>query len=183
VRLCSVTRILIAAFALQLAVLVVAPSCPPTASATVRRMTRAQALARAKVWVKRKVRYSREASYQGYRRDCSGMVSMAWGLDRSYTTATIASKAKRIPIGDLRPGDAVLTKGHITLFESWKDRRSRTYVALEQYQTGRPARRVVKRVPRGARALRRRGIAEPGVVATTPAAPATEETTVTASGS
>jgi hypothetical protein len=127
-------------------------AAPATAQAT--GVTRREAVQRAKVWVHKRVRYDQKGAFQGYRRDCSGMVSMAWRLDKSYTTATIASKGVRIKIANLSPGDAVLTDSHVTLFEGWKNKRARTYYALELYTTGRPARRVVKTVPCGAVALR-----------------------------
>jgi hypothetical protein len=142
------------------AALVSAPASARAASHT-HGVTRAQAVKRAKVWVKRRVTYSRTACYQGYRRDCSGMVSMAWKLPKSYTTETITARATRVAVSKLQPGDAVLTDGHITLFECWKSKRARTYYALEQYSEGKPARRTVKVVPCGAKGLRLRGIKSP----------------------
>jgi hypothetical protein len=136
------------AFAFVCAMLV----APATAHAV--GVTRKEVVQRAKAWVHKRVRYDQKGAFQGYRRDCSGMVSMAWRLDESYTTATIASKAVRIKIANLSPGDAVLTESHVTLFEGWKNKRTRTYYALELYTTGKPARRVVKTIPGGAKALR-----------------------------
>jgi hypothetical protein len=147
--------------AVSVAAVLLAAPIPAMAASHTHGVTRAQAIKRAKVWVKRRVTYSRTACYQGYRRDCSGMVSMAWKLSKSYTTETITARATRVAVSKLQPGDAVLTDGHITLFECWKSKRARTYYALEQYSEGRPARRTVKVVPCGAKGLRLRGIRTP----------------------
>lgn len=133
-------------------------------------ITRTEVLRRATSWVKHRVGYSQHRYYAGYRRDCSGFVSMAWRLDKSYTSRTISSRARRISISKLRPGDAVLTPGHVSLFAGWKNKSRREYIAIEQTTWGGHATRHVRRMPRRAVALRRRGIAEP--VRLTPAASA-----------
>lgn len=117
-------------------------------------ITREQVMKRAKVWVKKKVPYSQRRHYRGYRRDCSGFVSMAWKLGRSYSTRTISSRAKRIPVRALQPGDAVLKPGHVSLFGGWKNKKARTYYALEQTTWGSHAKKRVRKIPRGAKALR-----------------------------
>ena len=41
-------------------------------------ITRPTVIRRANHWIKRRVGYSQRAYHGGYRRDCSGFVSMAW---------------------------------------------------------------------------------------------------------
>lgn len=122
-------------------------------------ITRSQVVTRAKSWVKKRVPYSQSRYFRGYRQDCSGFVSMAWGLGRSYTTRSIASRARRVRTASIRPGDAVLVPGHVSLFGGWKNRRKRQYIALEQTTWGSHAKRHVRTMPRGAKLLRRRGLA------------------------
>ena len=123
-------------------------------------ITRDTIIERANSWVKKKVRYSQRSHYRGYRRDCSGFVSMAWKLKRSYTTRTISSRAKRIPVKALKPGDAVLTRGHVTIFGGWKSKKARTYYALEQTTWGSHAKKRVRKIPRNAKALRYKKLTE-----------------------
>lgn len=126
-------------------------------------ITRDDVLRRARSWVAKGVRYSQRGTYQGYRRDCSGMVSMAWRLDRSYSSRTIASRARRIAISRLRPGDAVLTPGHVEIFGSWKNKKRGTYVAITQTSWGGRAQARVRKMSRRAKGLRLKTIAEPKV--------------------
>ena len=115
--------------------------------------------------------YSRRTYYGGYRRDCSGMVSMSWGLGRSLTSRSITSVATRIPIGSLQPGDAVRTPGHVEIFAGWVDQRAGTFIALEQSGRRVGAVRRVKRIGHRSVALRYRGITEPAPVQTAAATP------------
>lgn len=121
-------------------------------------ITRPKVIKRAKYWVKKRVMYSQNRYYRGYRRDCSGFVSMAWKLKKSYTSSTIRSKAKRISWRKLKPGDAVRRPGHVEIFAGWKNKKHRRYIALEQSTWGKPALRKVKTFKRGYSALRYRGI-------------------------
>jgi hypothetical protein len=117
-------------------------------------ITRRTVIKRARHWVKKRVRYSQRRYYRGYRRDCSGFVSMAWKLKKSYTSSTIRRKAKRVPWRKLKPGDAVRRPGHVVIFAGWKNKRKRRYVSLEESTWGKPARRRVKKLRRGESALR-----------------------------
>jgi hypothetical protein len=123
-------------------------------------ITRAQVLKRANHWIKKKVQYSQSSYYQGYRRDCSGFVSMAWKLKSSYTSSSIRSKAKTISWRKLKPGDAVRRTGHVEIFGGWKNKSRRQYWALEESTWGKPALRKVKKFKTGYSALRLRGIKE-----------------------
>jgi cell wall-associated NlpC family hydrolase len=123
-------------------------------------ITRSEVLARAHTWVVKRVTYSQSARYAGYRRDCSGFVSMAWHLGTSYTSRTIGAVAKRVAISQLRPGDAVHTPGHVAIFVRWKNKAKRTYIAMEEAQSGRPALHHVLRIGSGATALRYRKITD-----------------------
>lgn len=149
------------AAALTSALVAVVGLIPTPASA----ITRDNVLSRAQSWVKKKVRYSQSSYFAGYRRDCSGFVSMAWRAGRSYTSSTIRSIAKRIPISHLKPGDAVHTPGHVAIFVRWKNKARGIYVAMEETSWGRPAARHVRKLGRNATALRYRAISEPVLVA------------------
>jgi hypothetical protein len=128
-------------------------------------ITRAEVLRRANSWVAKRVRYSQRSTYQGYRRDCSGMVSMAWGLGRSYSSRTISSRARRISAAKLRPGDAVLTPGHVEIFGGWKNKKKGTYLAIGQTTWGGRATVRVRKLSRRAVGLRLKSISEAAPVA------------------
>lgn len=75
-------------------------------------------------------------AWNGFRSDCSGLVSFAWGLaPPGLTTAKgnfTPGVASYIPTQDLQPGDALLKTGHhIVLFEKWtnKDNGEATVIA------------------------------------------------------
>jgi hypothetical protein len=158
------------ATALAVAIVTLALALPAPAYA----ITRDEVIARASSWVARHVGYSRRAKLGGYRRDCSGMVSMAWKLKTSYTSRSISSRARRIPVSLLQPGDAVLTPGHVAIFGGWANKSARTYIALEQSGSLRGAVRRVRKLERRAVALQRCGIVEaPVLVAVAPPAPTT----------
>jgi hypothetical protein len=128
-------------------------------------LTRQQVLARANSWIERRIPYSQHGYHAGYRRDCSGFVSMAWSLKTSYSSRSITSQARRISRSALKPGDAVLVPGHVSLFGGWKNRARGEYIAIEQTTWGDHAKRHVQRMPSKAVALRRKGIVEPRRVA------------------
>jgi hypothetical protein len=99
------------------------------------------AIARAQSWVDAGVGYSMSGSYTNhlgtYRTDCSGFVSMAWGLGTSHTTVTLPSVSFPIARDDLRPGDILLNpapgaSGHVVLFAGWADESRTRYYAYEQ---------------------------------------------------
>ncbi len=104
------------------------------------RLTRAQILARAQTWVDARVSYSMSAYYQGYRKDCSGFVSMAWGLGSNQWTGSLAAYGVRIGKSQLKPGDMLLfhnpsnpaAGSHVTIFGGWTDSSKTRYVAYEQ---------------------------------------------------
>ncbi|MGP4102461.1 hypothetical protein, partial [Nonomuraea sp. KM90] len=100
-------------------------------------MTRSQALVRAKSWIDARVPYSQAAchsnQYGSYRTDCSGFVSMAWGLSRSYTTFDIHLVSHTIARADLQPGDALNdADSHMALFVRWDDAARTRPVVREQ---------------------------------------------------
>ena len=122
-------------------------------------ITRNQVLGRAMSWVKHRVPYSQHAYRAGYRRDCSGFVSMAWNLGRSYTSSTISSKGTKVAPGKLKPGDAVLVRGrHVSLFDGWVNKKRGLYVAIEQTTWGDHVRKHARTIPGRAIGIRRRGI-------------------------
>lgn len=115
------------------------------------------ALAIAHRWIDLGVTYNRGGTFEGHRRDCSGFVSMAWGLPKpGAATANVEPFANHpqtfeIPVDDLIPGDAVNrrtrkpvagggTVGHIRLFGGWLDKAQGTHCILEYYSTGKVGR-------------------------------------------
>ncbi|QKW06700.1 peptidoglycan-binding protein [Streptomyces sp. NA04227] len=103
--------------------------------------TRAEIVRRAKAWVTAGVPYSMSGFWHdGYRQDCSGFVSMAWGLGTNVWTGSLAEYGERIDRDELRPGDILLfhnpadpNRGsHVTVFGGWRDAAHRSYLAYEQ---------------------------------------------------
>ncbi|MFE2912998.1 peptidoglycan-binding protein [Kitasatospora indigofera] len=104
-------------------------------------ITREQIIARAQGWVDQKVPYSMSTYWSdGYRQDCSGYVSMAWGLAASETTWTLPGLADRITKDELQPGDVLIFNNpsnpqagsHVTIFGGWADAARTSYLAYEQ---------------------------------------------------
>lgn len=87
--------------------------------------SRGETDARSRSWLDAQVPYSQQSCYQNeygsYRTDCSGYVSMAWGLTHSRTTVTLRDVAAEIPRADLRLGDALTNANHAALFVRWAD--------------------------------------------------------------
>ncbi|MEU3463298.1 peptidoglycan-binding protein [Streptomyces sp. NPDC006733] len=106
-------------------------------------LTRDQILDRAQRWLDADVPYSMSALWSdGYRQDCSGFISMAWGLGSNAWTGSLPEYATRIDRDDLQPGDILLfhnqanpEKGsHAVIFGGWADSDHTLYTALEQTQ-------------------------------------------------
>ncbi|WP_344324687.1 NlpC/P60 family protein, partial [Streptomyces macrosporus] len=120
-----------------------------TASSIAPTITRSTVIARADSWVGIGLDYDWNGSYQGYRTDCSGYVSMAWNLDRSLTTDTFAGYGvtETISKSELKPGDALLDDdsgagGHVVLFEKWADEAQSEYWGYEFTPSGVHHRRI-----------------------------------------
>lgn len=102
----------------------------------------ATAVARAKVWTDKHLPYSMYHTYGGYRTDCSGLVSMAWGLPKpGATTNTMPKLGHYISKSSLKRGDAVLNSnagaiGHVVLFDKWANSSHTTYWVYEESGTG-----------------------------------------------
>ncbi|MFJ8629060.1 peptidoglycan-binding protein [Kitasatospora sp. NPDC093550] len=114
-------------------------------ASTAQPLTRAQIIQRAQSWVDQSVPYSMGRYWSdGYRQDCSGFVSMAWGLGSSQTTWTLPDFAERIGKNDLQPGDVLLFNNpaspqagsHVTIFGGWTDSSRTRYLAYEQTAPG-----------------------------------------------
>jgi peptidoglycan hydrolase-like protein with peptidoglycan-binding domain len=109
------------------------------------RLTRRQILARAETWVAARVPYSMTSLWRhGYRQDCSGFVSMAWGLDVNAWTGDLHDYAVRITKAALQPGDILLfhnradprTGSHVIVFAGWSDAARTHYTGYEQTKPG-----------------------------------------------
>ncbi|MGF1343334.1 FG-GAP-like repeat-containing protein [Streptomyces flavovirens] len=101
-------------------------------------VTRSEALKRAASWVGKGLPYNQGAYHDGYRTDCSGYVSMAWGLSSSQATNTFVPNGygEWISKDDLKPGDALNNdsagnSGHIALFEKWENSAHTSYTGYE----------------------------------------------------
>ncbi|GGQ72267.1 hypothetical protein [Kitasatospora griseola] len=95
--------------------------------------------------VERKLGYSQGAVTNGYRVDCSGFVSAAWGLSTSgggTSTGPLISEsagiAHHINKSDLMPGDALVIhhesgdqNQHVVLFGGWADAAHTKAIILE----------------------------------------------------
>jgi hypothetical protein len=68
-----------------------------------------------------------------YRKDCSGLVSMALHLDGSLVTSTLPGVLTLIAIDDLQPGDVIDSPvgGHAFLFEEWGDSAHSYYYSYD----------------------------------------------------
>ncbi|MFJ8491335.1 peptidoglycan-binding protein [Streptomyces sp. NPDC094038] len=104
-------------------------------------ITRTQIINRAKTWVTAKVPYSMSLYWtDGYRQDCSGYVSMAWGLTGNEWTGSLDQFGTKITKEELQPGDMLLfhnpddpEKGsHVVLFGGWTDYTHTSYAVYEQ---------------------------------------------------
>ncbi|MGZ3143336.1 hypothetical protein ACVDFE_15345 [Lentzea chajnantorensis] len=134
------------------------------------KITRSEVLARSRTWISARVPYSQSDcfgnKYGAYRTDCSGYVSMAWGLRISYTTHILEQVAHRIDWEDLRPGDALNDRlNHVALFIGWADAAKTRPIVREQ--AGPDGSRPVQRVWSAATAsryvpLRYNGLVESG---------------------
>ncbi|KOG66765.1 membrane protein [Streptomyces antibioticus] len=103
--------------------------------------TRTQIINRAKIWVAAKVPYSMYDFWSdGYRQDCSGYVSMAWGLPNNEWTGSLGQFGVKIKEEELQPGDILLyhnpdnpEKGsHVVIFGGWTDHTHTYYTVYEQ---------------------------------------------------
>ncbi|MGV4986596.1 peptidoglycan-binding protein [Streptomyces sp. NRAIS4] len=103
--------------------------------------TRTQIINRAKTWVAAQVPYSMNAySPDGYRQDCSGFVSMAWGLPGNEWTGSLGQYGVKITKEELQPGDMLLYHNaanprqgsHVVIFGGWTDYTHTYYTVYEQ---------------------------------------------------
>ncbi|MFI2189247.1 hypothetical protein [Streptomyces sioyaensis] len=84
--------------------------------------------------VNHRIGYSQSATTNGYRDDCSGFVSAAWGLEPPglNTYGLMGNNtAHAITKDDLQPGDALIAGDHTVLFGGWADKEHTKYIALE----------------------------------------------------
>lgn len=118
---------------------------------------RSDIIERGMTWLEAGVKYDAGAYYQGYRRDCSGFVSMAWSYKDSPGTIWFPpfnySGKYAFELGsldDLAPGDAVNRRtriknsagnlvGHVMLFGGWATFDHQELFLIHEYSTGKPA--------------------------------------------
>jgi len=116
----------------------ICPSSKSKSNQTSACIARDTVISRAKVWVANKVPYNQGATYQGYREDCSGYVSMAWDSSQpGHTTQTLDEIASPISKEELQPGDVLLYAAeHVVLFGGWTDSAKSEYTAFEETKPG-----------------------------------------------
>ncbi|MEV4559124.1 hypothetical protein AB0K51_19335 [Kitasatospora sp. NPDC049285] len=81
-----------------------------------------------------KLGYSQGAITNGYRVDCSGLVSAAWGLPgpgRDTHGLMASDVSEQISKNDLKPGDAMIMGEHTVLFGGWADAAHTKYIGIE----------------------------------------------------
>jgi len=100
-------------------------------------VSRQTMIAKGQDWVNKHVPYSQEKTYDGYRTDCSGFVSMCWELAKpGLTTFTMHTVSHNITKGELQPGDAMnCDSHHIVLFAGWANAEKTSYIAMEEANT------------------------------------------------
>ena len=80
--------------------------------------------------------------FGGYRRDCSGYISMALGLPGpGLNTRQMAARFTPIGKADLQPGDLLINPapdlaGHVVLFQQWTDPSETAYLGYEETGDG-----------------------------------------------
>ncbi|HET9173593.1 MAG TPA: hypothetical protein VFN97_29455 [Actinospica sp.] len=111
-------------------------------------ITRAQVIARAELWIQAQVPYSQTEWFTNrngtYRQDCSGYVSMAWGLDQNtdFWTGNLNLVSYTIPASELLPGDILLSVKHTILFAGWANADHTQFNYMEEAHPGTVARFV-----------------------------------------
>ncbi|WP_189948869.1 peptidoglycan-binding protein [Streptomyces alanosinicus] len=114
---------------------------PATPTVPIPAATRTQIINRAKLWVTAQVPYSMSAFWSdGYRQDCSGFVSMAWGLPGNEWTGSLGQYGVKITKEELQPGDILLYHNldnpqqgsHVVIFGGWTDYTHTNYTVYEQ---------------------------------------------------
>jgi hypothetical protein len=101
---------------------------------------RLRAVERGFNWYDANVSYSQSRSFEGYRTDCSGFISMCWELGTSYSTETFSAGDGEAEIlgsyDGLEPGDALVKRqngsGHIVLFLGWNDTAHSSACVIEE---------------------------------------------------
>lgn len=104
-------------------------------------ISRDEIINRAQDWVNRRVPYSQSATTDGYRQDCSGMVSMAWKSSKpGHTTYNMQEICTKISKSDLKRGDAILLPSdHVVLFDKWLDSNHDQFMEYAEHTTGQVA--------------------------------------------
>ena len=121
------------------------PSATPSPDTGTNQDLGSAILARAQIWLHPPVPYgsfgfhNNPPFHDGYKADCSGFVSYAWGLNvPGIGTNQFVSEnyATVISISDLQPGDVLNndradTAGHMVIFVKWLDRAENIFDAYD----------------------------------------------------
>jgi hypothetical protein len=100
-------------------------------------------------WLENGNTYDRSRYFEGFRRDCSGFVSMAWEISQNPSTAyfpPFVNGTYAVKLGsldELAPGDAVNKTyrnpfGHVMLFAGWAAADHSQLYFMHHYSTGKP---------------------------------------------
>ena len=130
---------------LTIVALLVAAAPASAAEPRSNRISRAEIISRAQDWWQRQIPYNQtdeatDVEGVNYRTDCSGFISMAWRLPRSYTTTDLDTVSTEIAKSDLQPGDILMwdgagNEGHVVLFQKWENKSAGTFWLYEQATT------------------------------------------------
>ncbi|MET7390765.1 hypothetical protein ACFYPT_39110 [Streptomyces sp. NPDC005529] len=105
-------------------------------------ISRTEVIQRAMQWVVERVPYSQTSWWTDtlgtYRQDCSGYVSMAWGLDQTanYWTGNLNTVAHPVQASELQPGDILLSSSHTLIFAGWDDTSGQHFSFYEEPRPG-----------------------------------------------
>ncbi len=70
-----------------------------------------------------------------YRRDCSGLIAMAWNLGSGNqpSSGSLINSSVAVPVNidNLQAGDILAADGHVTMFEKWTDSSKTAYWAYD----------------------------------------------------
>lgn len=117
-------------------------------------ISRGEIVERAESWLQPPVPFGEHRFHQNeygiYRTDCSGYVSMAWGLPGippsrhgGLDTAGLAGVSVQVAKGELRAGDALLAaEAGAVIFHEWADVERGHYWGFEQSPGGTVHRRI-----------------------------------------
>lgn len=89
-------------------------------------------MSRAQVWVNNHVPYNQQGTYDGYRQDTGGFISMCWELARpGLPLSNLHTAAHNVNKDQLEAGDAMNCDGkHALIFGGWTSGARSEYIGI-----------------------------------------------------